>query len=285
VLSQTFQNFEVLIIDDGSTDHTGRICEDYKRKEPRISVIHTKNYGVSNARNVGIQNAKGKYITFVDSDDWLSGDFLAALYFQIGDADFISCDFAEEYEKGATVREYSHFLTENGIDHSTLDFYKDCISCKLYTYVVWGKVFRRDVIGKITFQNFAYSEDAYFIREIAAKCHSYKLVAKKAYHYFINSGGVTSDSNRLIEQQGGAVLMLMKTRELIETLGFLYLLDASTELLNSNIYRYIALCVKKLNFKKDNFYSAICKYIIENKSSIDPKYYYAGRLLCLLKRI
>ena len=79
VINQTFADFECVLIDDGSSDSSGIICDKYQAKDKRIKPIHTKNNGVSHARNVGIENAAGEYITFVDSDDILSPDYLESL--------------------------------------------------------------------------------------------------------------------------------------------------------------------------------------------------------------
>lgn len=80
ILSQTFTDFELLLIDDGSTDRSGEICDEYAKKDTRIRVFHTKNRGVSAARNLGLDNAKGEWISFVDSDDWVENDYLKSLF-------------------------------------------------------------------------------------------------------------------------------------------------------------------------------------------------------------
>ena len=80
VLNQTYNNIEIILVDDGSTDKSGEICDKYNEKDNRIQVIHKQNGGLSDARNVGIKNARGKYITFVDSDDYLELDYIEYLY-------------------------------------------------------------------------------------------------------------------------------------------------------------------------------------------------------------
>ena len=77
VVAQTYSNFELILIDDGSPDESGKICDQYANKDPRIKIIHKDNEGVSAARNDGIKIAKGKYITFIDGDDWIEPDFTA----------------------------------------------------------------------------------------------------------------------------------------------------------------------------------------------------------------
>ena len=94
VLSQSYPDFELLLIDDGSTDNSGEICDHYAQKDSRVKVIHKDNEGVSSARNIGLDQAKGEWITFVDSDDWVHEDFLKKRYeLAIAeDADVAYCD-------------------------------------------------------------------------------------------------------------------------------------------------------------------------------------------------
>ena len=79
ILAQTFQDFEVLLIDDGSPDRSGEICDEYARKDKRVRVFHKENGGVSSARNMGLDNARGEYVCFVDSDDWLDEEMFAII--------------------------------------------------------------------------------------------------------------------------------------------------------------------------------------------------------------
>jgi len=82
ILAQTFTDFELILADDGSPDNSGKICDDYAARDFRIRVFHKENGGVSSARNLGIDNARGEWIAFVDSDDWIGRDFLSAFFFE-----------------------------------------------------------------------------------------------------------------------------------------------------------------------------------------------------------
>ncbi|HEY8803664.1 MAG TPA: glycosyltransferase, partial [Clostridium sp.] len=80
ILNQTYKNLEIILVDDGSPDNCGNICEEYSSKDKRIKVIHKKNGGLSSARNAGLDIASGEYIGFIDSDDWIEGDMYESLY-------------------------------------------------------------------------------------------------------------------------------------------------------------------------------------------------------------
>ena len=100
ILNQTYRDIEILLIDDGSTDKCGEICEEYARIDSRIQVFHTENKGLSAARNLGLMEAKGEYIGFVDSDDWIEPDMYESLLRQLGEseADISACKIWDEYQ-------------------------------------------------------------------------------------------------------------------------------------------------------------------------------------------
>lgn len=107
VLKQTFQNFELILVDDGSPDNCGKICDEYAKKDSRIKVIHQENRGVSSARNHGIEVATGEYIVFIDSDDWVETNYLADLL--MSDADFVSQSFSTYDEQGHLIKRQSNY--------------------------------------------------------------------------------------------------------------------------------------------------------------------------------
>jgi glycosyltransferase involved in cell wall biosynthesis len=98
ILNQTFQDFEIILINDGSNDKSGQICDDYAQKDKRIKVIHKKNARVSAARNDGIKMAKGKYVSFIDSDDWIEPEMHQEMIYKAEESnlDFIMCDYRKK---------------------------------------------------------------------------------------------------------------------------------------------------------------------------------------------
>ena len=113
VLSQTFKEIEILLIDDGSTDSSGVICDDFAKKDTRIRVIHKKNGGLSSARNCGIENATSPLLGFVDSDDYIDPDMYEVLYNELkkADADIAMCDLVNCYE-GQKIEKHNREIVE-----------------------------------------------------------------------------------------------------------------------------------------------------------------------------
>ena len=106
VLAQTFTDFELILVDDGSPDNSGKICDDYATRDSRIRVFHKENGGVSSARNLGLDNARGEWIGFVDPDDWIEPDMYEQMYLAgtENNADFVWCDFWTESDTMIVLR-------------------------------------------------------------------------------------------------------------------------------------------------------------------------------------
>ena len=149
VINQTYNNIEIVLIDDGSKDQSGKICDEYAKRDKRIIVIHKKNEGVSITRNVGLDNAHGNYITFVDSDDYVDEKYIENLYRQakINNADISitgTQDFKDDFERIIKFRPYESVLNkEKAI--------KELLSEKYFTCVIWGKLYKRELWNNIKF--------------------------------------------------------------------------------------------------------------------------------------
>lgn len=140
ILAQTFSDFEVLLINDGSTDKSGVLCNEYAQKYDRIKVIHKKNEGVSAARNDGIKNAKGGFLLYVDSDDYIDKTMLEDMYSnaQITGADIVACDFYQEYSDKSV---YTSAYYEN-----KEEFFRDVLGNNWG--VMWKMLVRADLYSK-----------------------------------------------------------------------------------------------------------------------------------------
>ena len=149
VLSQDYENLEIILVDDGSTDESPEICDRYKEKDNRITVIHKENGGLSDARNAGSSMAHGEYITFVDSDDSIQSEYVSYLYSLIEKyhTKMSLCTHTVVFEDGS-VQVYG-----DGSDE-VLDS-KECIRRMLYHDVIdtsaWAKLYHRDLVKKIPY--------------------------------------------------------------------------------------------------------------------------------------
>lgn len=169
IINQTYKNLEIILIDDGSTDKSGKICDEYAKKDSRIIVIHKENGGVSSARNAGLRIAKGAYIGFVDPDDWIAEDMYEVLYSNAKkyDADVSVCKY-----KIVKNRRKDNLNAINLIKHNKtigLDAIKSMCymlsSNKFYDCGLCNKLYKKEVVPYFN-QNISVAEDLLFNFEI-----------------------------------------------------------------------------------------------------------------------
>jgi len=195
ILDQSFHDFEVLCIDDGSTDESGAICDLFHEKDERYNIYHRKNSGVSSSRNFGLEHAKGKYIVFVDSDDYISPEHLECLYNGIKDHDTYSvCDYkvidSEEYIKSKKDYKSSYIL----FNEENKDLIADCLLQGCFNYI-WRGCFSKKIIeeNKIRFRpTVDFGEDTIFVMEYLECVDGFSLTEEKSYYYRKNRNGSLS---------------------------------------------------------------------------------------------
>lgn len=194
IIKQTYQNLEIILVDDGSLDKSGEICDEYAVVDNRIKVIHRENAGVSVARNTGIDRATGEFIAFVDSDDYLTETMFQKLYEKIGDNDISICRFAYEYrDKTVYYQEDNLFpFTEKPyyFEYIMADKYNKSYPDRIICDKIFGSVcrtlFKRKIIvnNNIRFtKGMKIAEDRLFLIEYCSYCNKAGLVDEYLYHY------------------------------------------------------------------------------------------------------
>lgn len=188
ILAQTFTDWELLLIDDGSPDRSGDICDEYAKKDIRIRVFHKKNGGVSSARNLGLYNVQGEYVTFVDSDDWIDVNTLNVCFSQIEiyDLDILQFSYTRNERKLGNVLDFeSHVCT-----------LKDYINEKKLLLCVWGTIFSVDVIKQnhIRFNDkMKLAEDQLFVLSCMELSKRIMRIPNILYYYYDNPCSATNN--------------------------------------------------------------------------------------------
>lgn len=209
ILAQSFLDFELILIDDGSTDESGRICDEYAEKDSRIKVFHKKNGGLSSARNEGIEYARGSYISFVDSDDWVSPDYLEYLFLLIKkyDADVVSAAYALTCNTKIDFLSTEKIKVLNGYSNILQFYLKEDKLNKKNDFSVWIKLYRKELFDKIKFPNGKIYEDNIVNFKILKQCSRYVKSSKIIYAYFQRPKSITK--SKLSEKH----LALIETSE------------------------------------------------------------------------
>lgn len=183
ILQQTYQNLEIILIDDGSTDGSSKICDEYALKDNRITVIHKENAGVSAARNAGLAIARGTYIGCVDSDDWIEPDMYETMYraIQKHQVAIAFCRYASVYEDktitGGTGKEFLFSRDE------LLRHYINGSEDYVITNSVWSKLFHKNLAQDILFAEGRESEDIMYTTRLLCKLEQGVYVDRCLYNY------------------------------------------------------------------------------------------------------
>ncbi len=193
IMRQTFSELEIILVDDGSTDGSGEICESYKRADARITVIHKENEGLVSARKTGLQAAKGKYIAYVDGDDWIETDMYERMYKRMIEekVDVVMCGRYED--TGSVSRKVFHGIPEGR-------YHKQALIQKVYPWMivngvffewgifpgVWDKLFRRECLEPFQFEvdnRIVMGEDAVCTYPCLLNADSIYIMQECLYHY------------------------------------------------------------------------------------------------------
>lgn len=213
ILKQTEQDFELILVDDGSKDRCPEICDEYASRYPQIRVIHQKNAGLSAARNAGLRIAEGEYITFVDSDDWIHKEFLSILGNYMAHCDMVCCGYNR-------VDTFLEDTPQNGDDIRLISSMEALRTeqCRVY---VWGKLYRRSSLRGCEFaEGMKSSEDRAFNARFLAGDGSLQIgvLPEKLYYYFSHGAAITGqpgfsdipairDMLRTVEETGNIALL------------------------------------------------------------------------------
>ena len=187
VVNSTYQYIEVLLIDDGSTDHSSLICDRWAKRDSRIRVIHKNNGGVSSARNRGLEESVGNYIIMVDSDDYISKDFIMALYnrAKADYSDLVICGF----EKGQSENYVFNYDNLNdsveliNAEEAMRRSYKDSFSALMYI-APWGKLYRKDLFKGINYPEGKIFEDIYITHQLIFKANKISIIPNQLVYYY-----------------------------------------------------------------------------------------------------
>lgn len=186
VVGQTYRNLEIIVVDDGSTDGSGAVCDEYAKKDGRIQVIHQPNRGLSAARNVGLDVAKGDHISFVDSDDAVSPVFIEALLSAGADvAQCASCRNAEGLNRENRRPAFEYLTNVEASERLQFDSTGDAI-------VVWNKLYRRGLFDTIRFPEGKQHEDEFVTYRVLWDAGQVAVTGELLYYYRQRSGSTTN---------------------------------------------------------------------------------------------
>lgn len=204
IINQTHKNLYIILIDDGSTDNSGAICDEYARKDVRIKAIHKQNGGLSDARNVGLDICKleGEYIAFVDSDDYIEKDMYEILYkfSKDNDLDVAMCGAYDVVE--------DRIIKHGYFPQKILDKKSEIIE-ELFvnrrggaSVAVWNKLYKKDVLCNIRFDKDKWYEDVFFILKWIEKIERFGRISDNKYFYIQRANSITNQnkfSNKILD--------------------------------------------------------------------------------------
>lgn len=249
ILKQTYSDFELILVNDGSTDSSLKICNDYEKKDNRVIVIDKKNGGVSSARNAGLDAARGEYIGFVDPDDFISSEMYEILYNDIvtTSSDIAVCGHQDLKENGTLL--FSTANDEKVVINPT-ECLKEILDEKLYLGTCWNKLYDKRLFeGERFNEGMPIAEDLDILVRVIPKCKKVVYNSKPLY-FWINHDNSTihQDFIKNKKKWDGEIELCKRIIE--------YMHDNNEELLDYAIKRYVRInfsCLAKIVLNKYDF--------------------------------
>ncbi len=198
ILSQTFDDLELILINDGSSDNSGKICDEFKEKDSRVKIVHQKNMGVSVARNVGLDVSEGKYIGFIDGDDYIESDMYEFLYNNIkkNEAEVAICGIANIFMKNngseKLTRQISDFSGVKVLNGE--EAFSESLKSKIFSVNPVNKLFDKKLFDGKRFPEGKISEDAFLIPKVLLKANKVVCSSDIKYYYIRHENSITTSN-------------------------------------------------------------------------------------------
>ncbi|NGX84737.1 glycosyltransferase family 2 protein [Aequorivita sp. KMM 9714] len=270
VLMQSYTNWELILINDGSKDASDSIINNYRQKDNRIRCFNQINSGPSIARNKGITEANGSYLTFIDSDDWVSPDYLDKLVQPMltYDTDLVCAGYYEvnsKFPQGLKLHDFSEDQFNQNIDRKTYQ-------SNLFTGVsgvLWGKLFKKSIFQNNNIElhpKLRLSEDLLAVLEYSRFIDKVFIIPDSIYYYNrLDDGGLSGKLN--IEKYANLETLFQEIDKYSEDLNFLDL----EAIKSKRKYSFMVQLLKDNSYSKKEFYK-IAEFLVEKNSSFDPKF-------------
>lgn len=270
ILEQSFKDFELILVDDGSSDRSFEICESFAKKDNRVRAIHQPNSGVSRARNRGLDEAKGEYIGFVDGDDCVDKEMYERLYKNLADnnADISICGIVNYFvKKDGTTEKVRQSPVDGFWIFSGEQALKEALQSRLYSVNPVNKLFKRELFDKLRYPEGKISEDAFLIPVVISKAGKVVYDSKPMYYYLRRENSITtsnfSDSGwDVVEAYKNHLNMvsekfpnLKKVAKFRYLWAYTYVIDKI--MLSENSENYLEDFKKAFNFIKKNILQII----------------------------
>ena len=265
VIHQTYENLEIILVDDGATDSSGKICDEYKEKDKRIKVIHKVNGGLSDARNAGIEVAKGEYLYFLDSDDFIAPKALEIALKRIikDNSDFALFNFTyvDENNNKLPTRENKDIKSIWDVD-DFWNFISDVSNKELSvaSVVAWNKLYKASLFKNVRYQIGRINEDSFIITDIMRQVSKISYISEQLYSYRIRSGSIMS--SRGVKGITDSPISLIKRCEYFIEYHYDHHLSGNLRTLIADKYE-IKKVYKQLSESQKSDYLEICKKIKE----------------------
>lgn len=188
IAEQSYPNFEVILIDDGSTDSSGMICDVWSKKSSSVRVIHKENGGLSSARNAGLDTANGEYILFVDSDDWIHRDMLLVMTEKIGEADIVCCGMIRATDNEMNAIEWfdREMLLEK---EDALDL---LVENRILTSHIMNKLYSKQAFSSLRFPEGKIFEDIRISHKIFLNINKIYILPQAYYYYYVREDSISN---------------------------------------------------------------------------------------------
>lgn len=243
ILNQTYKNMEMILVDDGSDDGSGSLCDAYARKYGNVFCIHQENKGVSSARNTGLDCARGEYILFVDSDDFIENDYLenAVLWLENESADMYLCGYQSVRDSGRVKeKKYYPYISDAVLRHEEMGNAAVKLFNTTTLHAIGTKVYKKSIIenyGIRFYENWMYYEDIYFCLSYLLHCSKIYVQKRIMYYY-------QRDISNSLSKQGKNY----RYQSIYKTYMLLYRLMNGGEIRNKKKESFYRSYLKQLNF-------------------------------------